>query len=148
MNKPAIAILGIGMIAVIGIAVVLGNPEDSNSVSLEQNSEIVQIEATPDESGPIAELPEAISEQVLDAVAEQTGEGRSQFEIVTAQRRSWPDACLGLTEPGSFCAQIVVSGWEVTASNGEDTWVYRTDGNGSQVMLDTAASSAYELREP
>ena len=39
MNKPAIAILGIGMIAVIGIAVVLVNPEDSNSVSLGQNRE-------------------------------------------------------------------------------------------------------------
>ena len=140
--------MGIGMIAIIGIAVVFGNPEESNSVSLRQNSEIVQIEATQDQSGPIAELPEAIRENVLDAVAEQTGEGRSQFEIVAAQRRSWPDGCLGLTEPGSFCTQIVVSGWEVTASNGEDTWVYRTDLDGSQVMLDTAASSAYELREP
>lgn len=148
MNKPAIALLGIGMIAVIGIAAVLVNPEDSNSVSLEQNSEIVQVEATPNEAGPIAELPEAIRENVLDAVAEQTGEGRSQFEIVAAQRRSWPDGCLGLTEPGSFCTQIVVSGWEVTASDGEETWVYRTDRDGSQVMLDTAASSAYELREP
>ncbi|MCT7953937.1 hypothetical protein [Laspinema palackyanum] len=148
MNKPAIALLGIGMIAIIGIAVVFSNPEESNSVSLGQNSEIVQIEATPDQSGAIAELPEAISEKVLDAVAEQTGEGRSQFEIVAAQRRSWPDGCLGLTEPGSFCTQIVVSGWEVTASDGEETWVYRTDRDGSQVMLDTAASSAYELRVP
>ncbi|WP_052315781.1 hypothetical protein [Oscillatoria acuminata] len=148
MNKPAIALLGIGMIAVIGIAVVLVNPEDSNSVTAGQGSEIVQTEGTQDQSGAIAELPEAIRENVLDAVAEQTGEGRSQFEIVAAQRRSWPDGCLGLTEPGSFCTQIVVSGWEVTASDGEETWVYRTDRNGSQVMLDTAASSAYELREP
>ncbi|WP_254568015.1 hypothetical protein [Oscillatoria sp. HE19RPO] len=148
MNKPAIAILGIGMIAVIGIAVVLVNPEDSNSVSLGQNSEIVQTEGTQDQSEAIAELPEAIREKVLDAVAEQTGEGRSQFEIVAAQRRNWPDGCLGLTEPGSFCTQIVVSGWEVTVSNAEETWVYRTDRDGSQVMLDTAASSAYELTEP
>ncbi len=148
MNKPAIALLGIGMIAVIGIAVVLVNPQESNSVTSGQGSEIVQIDGSQNESGPIAELPSAISEKVLDAVAEQTGEGRSQFEIVAAQRRSWPDGCLGLTEPGSFCTQIVVSGWEVSASDSEETWVYRTDRDGSQVMLDTAASSAYKLREP
>ncbi len=148
MNKPAIAILGIVMIAVIGIAVLLGNPENSNSVTPGQGSEIVQTDGNHDESGVIAELPEAISEKVLDAVAEQTGEERSQFEIVAAHRRSWPDGCLGLTEPGSFCTQIVVHGWEITVSNGEDTWVYRTDGNGSHVMLDSTASSAYPLKEP
>jgi hypothetical protein len=146
MNKPAIAILGIAIIAVIGIAVVLVNPEDSNSVTPGQGSEMVQTEGNQHESETIAELPEAIREKVLDAVAEQTGEERSQFKIVAVQRRSWPDGCLGLTEPGSFCTQIVVSGWEVTASDGEDTWVYRTDGNGSQVMLDTAASSPPQLR--
>ncbi|MCT7975269.1 hypothetical protein [Laspinema olomoucense] len=144
MNKPAIALLGIALIAIIGIAVVLGNPENSNSVTPGQGSEIVQMEGTQNQSGPIAELPEGIREKVLDAVAEQSGEERSQFEIVAAQRRSWPDGCLGLTEPGSFCTQIVVSGWEVTVSKAKETWVYRTDRNGSQVMLDTAASSGYK----
>lgn len=109
--------------------------------------QIVQVEIRGEEDA-IAELPDGVVDRVLEAVAEQTDRARSQFNIVAAQKRTWPDGCLGLTQPGVLCTQALVPGWEVTVSNGEDTWVYRTDEEGSVVKLDTAQSSAYELTEP
>jgi hypothetical protein len=60
--------------------------------------------------------------------------------IVRAERRQWPNGCLGISSPGVFCTQAIVPGWQVTAAiaqggNAQQRWVYHTNESGSVVKL-------------
>jgi hypothetical protein len=60
--------------------------------------------------------------------------------IVRAERRQWPNGCLGISSPGVFCTQAIVPGWLVTAAiaqggNAQQRWVYHTNETGSVVKL-------------
>lgn len=82
-------------------------------------------------------LPNSVAQAVLQAAAKLSNLPSEQLRIVQAKQKDWPDGCLGLAEPETFCTQIVVSGWEVkVAASGRGTYVYRTNNSGSLVKLD------------
>jgi hypothetical protein len=61
--------------------------------------------------GPAAGIP---PQAVLDArkqVAEARGVPVEQVELAAVDQVQWPDACLGLPQPGEVCAQAAVPGW-------------------------------------
>jgi hypothetical protein len=86
-----------------------------------------------------ANLPKNISEQILAQASQQSGKPVSRLQIVEAQRKQWPDACLGISKPGVACAQIVVPGWQVTVSDGQQRWVYRV-GEATAISFDKEAT--------
>lgn len=55
---------------------------------------------------------------------------RRDVQIVSIDRQTWPDGCLGLAQPDQFCTQALVEGWRVTAQAYNQTWIYRTDATG------------------
>ena len=63
---------------------------------------------------------------VLDAVA-AAGGGAS---IVSVERVSWPDSCLGLARPDEVCAQVITIGYRVVVSRDGKQLEYHTDLNG------------------
>lgn len=82
----------------------------------------------------IAELPESVSEAVLQKLQGATQVPVNQLQIVEVEEQTWPDTCLGLAQPDELCGQMLVEGWKVvvTDSTGK-TWVCHTDATGKVV---------------
>ena len=82
-------------------------------------------------------LPNSVSDAVLRDAARRSNLSISQLRIVQAEKRDWPNGCLGIIEPGRSCAAMVVSGWRVRVEGGRQTFVYRTNESGSVVKVET-----------
>lgn len=95
-----------------------------------------------------ANLPPVVADAVLQAASKQSGLPVSELRIVGAEQRSWPDGCLGLAPPDTFCTAVIVDGWLVTVETGQQRLVYRTNTDGSQITLDTEASTSEPVLIP
>lgn len=85
-------------------------------------------------------LPDSIQQAILQDISQQTGDVPEHFQIIQAQKQTWPDGCLGLATPDVLCTMALVEGWQVQVSNGSQTWTYRTDTFGDVVKLESAAT--------
>ncbi len=56
-----------------------------------------------------------------------------EVKIVKEATKEWPDSCLGIASPGTSCAQVITSGYEVTLEAKGVTYMYRTNLTGSVV---------------
>lgn len=72
-------------------------------------------------------LPPPVSRRVLREVAELHRIPLRQLTVVQYRQETWPNGCLGLPTAGEMCTMALVPGWRVEVSNGQQTWVYRTD---------------------
>ncbi len=83
----------------------------------------------------------ALPSQVIDAIrqdlAKKLGKPPQQLNVVQATSRNWPDTCLGLAKAGEFCGQQMISGWRVVVSAANQTWIYRSDGTGKLLRLES-----------
>jgi hypothetical protein len=93
-------------------------------------------------------LPASVRTAVLQAASGRTGLSTSELRIVSTERRTWSDGCLGLSEPGVFCTQALVEGWRVVVEGREYRLVYRTNASGSLVKLDEKASNIGDIKLP
>jgi len=78
-------------------------------------------------------LPTPVMDAVLQAASKET------LSITEVEEEIWPDACLGLGNPGEVCAQMQVPGYKVTVEAGVMFLFYRTDKSGSTVRLEKKA---------
>jgi hypothetical protein len=81
-------------------------------------------------------LPDSVANAVLQDAQMRSHLSVKQLRIVNAEPHNWPDGCLGLASPDTFCTQIVVPGWQVTVESGKQRFVYRTNNSGSLVKLE------------
>lgn len=51
--------------------------------------------------------------------------------ILNAEKTEWPDACLGIVQDGSACAQVITPGYRVTFEAVGKKYEYRTNAEGS-----------------
>jgi hypothetical protein len=80
-------------------------------------------------------LPESVAQAVLQDASKRSNLPRRELRVAKAEPRNWPDGCLGLPAPDSFCTQIVVSGWQVIVEGKQRSFVYHTNNSGSLVKL-------------
>jgi hypothetical protein len=80
-------------------------------------------------------LPSAIATAIRQDLAKRTGSSPTQFKIVSATPQTWGNGCLDLGSPAEMCTQMLVEGWRVEASDGAQTWIYHTDGVGTNLRL-------------
>jgi hypothetical protein len=73
---------------------------------------------------------------VLRQVANSTGRPLYNFRIADSQPKIWSDGCLGLGKPDMVCAQMLTHGWQVIATDGQQSWNYRTNITGSLLTLE------------
>ena len=85
-------------------------------------------------------LPDSVSRAVLQDASRRLNLSTSALSIVQAERRDWPNGCLGLAEPGVFCTQAIVPGWQVTVEGGKQPLVYRTNESGSVIKLESGST--------
>ena len=81
------------------------------------------------------QLPQSVKDAVLQQISQRTGMPISSFRVVSAEPRTWTDGCFGLSDPDIFCTQALVPGWQVTVTDGQCRWIYRTDET-NQVILE------------
>ena len=88
----------------------------------------------------LRQLPESVQTVVLDLTAANTEAESAVFEIVSAQRETWSDGCLGLPQSDELCTQALVPGWRVKVEanlpGGLIQFTYRTDETGEQIRFE------------
>ena len=93
-----------------------------------------------DSSAGTDRLPTEVQTAVIEAARANTEAESAIFEVVLAERETWPNGCLGLPESGEVCTQALVPGWrvqlEAEISGGMRNFTYRTDETGSQIRLE------------
>jgi hypothetical protein len=94
--------------------------------------QIAQGQTSPATSPP-NQVRRSIRQAVRRDLAEHLNIRRRQVQIVSIDRQTWPDGCLGLVQPGLGCTLALVEGWRVTARANNQTWTYRTDRSGAMV---------------
>ncbi|MBW4522997.1 MAG: hypothetical protein KME16_25450 [Scytolyngbya sp. HA4215-MV1] len=84
--------------------------------------------------------PEDVIAIVQQTAATQLQRSARDINLVKAEFKTWNDDCLELPGTTQLCTQVVVPGWLVTVSAGQQRLVYRTTQSGSIIRLDEAAS--------
>lgn len=98
-------------------------------------------EIAPQESGEptskTAPLPEAVAQAVKEEIARSYSLAVAKLEVNQSEAQTWPDGCLGLANLEEFCTQALVSGYRVIVTDGNQTWIYRTDTQGSIIRRES-----------
>lgn len=91
---------------------------------------------TPEPTEVAAELPGDVETAAKQALSTETGVAVEEVEVVEAEPRDWPDACLGLAEEGEACAQVITPGWKVTLRADGETYVLHTNEDGTAIRME------------
>jgi hypothetical protein len=79
--------------------------------------------------------------KLLNQVAKDTRIPVRRLKVQAAIPASF-DGCLGLFQPGRACIQIAIEGWRTVVSDGQTSWVYHLNQNGTQIAQNSTASGA------
>jgi hypothetical protein len=90
-------------------------------------------------------LPSGLVTLVKADLIKTLGISPEQLQVVEYSPQTWRDSCLGLLNSQAVCDRNRVNGWRIVLSNGGTRWVYRTDGTGKTLGLETSIS---EHRDP
>ncbi len=83
------------------------------------------------------EAPQAVIDAVFNDITKNNTVNTEDLQVEQTESQTWPDGCLGLAKPDEMCTQALVEGWRVTATDGQTTWVYRTDQTGQTVRIES-----------
>ena len=78
----------------------------------------------------------AVAERLRADLAASLGRPVEDVVVVSAERVTWPDSCLGLGGPDESCLMALVEGYRVVLSVGFGRYTYRTNLDGSAVRVD------------
>jgi hypothetical protein len=89
-------------------------------------------------------LPPSISRPLLQAASEESGVPVAELGVAEADPQMW-GGCLGLPpEPNAVCTTIGIPGWRAVVRDGDRSWIYHTNADGSEVRQNAIASSSAE----
>jgi len=88
---------------------------------------------SPTPTRPLANLPPALR-AAIQALSASMGVNITQVKSVNIQAAYWPDACLGVSQPGKVCAQVVTPGWSYVLEVKGRQVTYHTNADGSVVV--------------
>jgi len=88
-----------------------------------------------------AAIPADVSEMVLAAIAKQVRVPVATLRIAESKLATW-DGCMGIYEPGRFCTQIAISGWQMIVAGAKQSWVYHISEDGDRITQNTTASGS------
>jgi hypothetical protein len=100
----------------------------------------IPIPAAPGPELPTPVLPRPVEVDVESAVrqaaASQLDLELDAIEIIEMEEVEWPNACLGLPEPGEMCAEVITPGYRVVVEAEGEQYVYRTNLDGSVIRVE------------
>lgn len=96
--------------------------------------------------GDISEEPTQGSENMtaaqnaaISTLAQNLGLDPSQVEVVSTEAVDWPDACLGVSQEGIVCAQVISPGYKIVLEANGKQVEYHTNEDGTVVVPATVA---------
>lgn len=84
-----------------------------------------EAQALPEEYGEAAPL----VEQARDQLAEQLGVDPTDIEVEDFEETEFPDASLGVPEPGQMYAQVITPGYTIVLEVGGETYEFHASGD-------------------
>ena len=58
-----------------------------------------------------------------------------RLHVLSYTSETWTDGCLGLGGPAELCLQVMVDGWRLEVTDGDQSWIYHTDETGDTIRL-------------
>lgn len=80
-------------------------------------------------------------------LAARLGLADDAVQLVAVEPATWPDACLGLPQPGEMCAQVLVEGYRVLLQAGGRIYEYR-EGGGYMRAVEASPATAVPTPTP
>lgn len=81
-------------------------------------------------------LPTSVANAAVEDLSRKVGIPAGELKVIKYSRETWTDGCLSLGTLVEQCLQAQVKGWRVTLSDGQFSWVYRTDLQGLVLRLE------------
>ena len=69
-------------------------------------------------------------------LVERLGVEPEAIAVLSSEPTEWPNACLGLKQPATLCAQVITPGYKVLLEHNGTQYEYRTDLTGSAIAAD------------
>lgn len=88
------------------------------------------------------QLPQSVEQKVRQDLAQRLNVPLRDLRVANFTPQTWSDGCLGLGGPAESCLQAQVEGWRVEVTNGQQTWVYRTDKTATVLRLEPQSDTA------
>ncbi len=76
----------------------------------------------------------AAEDAAVSALAKNLALDASEIQVISSEPVEWPDACLGITQEGVACAQVVTPGYKVILEANGKQVEYHTDQDGTVVV--------------
>lgn len=114
MRKVSVFVLGLALMAGIGLACSTGTVGGGST--------------TPAEQPQAANLAKA-------KLAARLGVDVATVSVVKIEAVDWPDTSLGVPEPGKVYAQVITPGYKIILSAGGTQYEYHTDKSGSAINV-------------
>ena len=114
MRKVAVFILGLALIAGIGLACSSGTVGSGSTTPAEQQQAVDLAKAK---------------------LAARLGVDVAMVSVVKVEAVDWPDTSLGVPEPGKFYAQVITPGYKIILSAGGTQYEYHTGKSGSTINV-------------
>ena len=89
-------------------------------------------QTTPDPLLGTAEYPLAVL-IALEELSQETAIPAEEVAVVSYKQVEWPTACLGFSEPGEMCAQVITPGWLIVLKVQGENFEFHTDQDGSDI---------------
>ncbi len=90
----------------------------------------------------IPETGAAAAEAAQAALTRDAGVDLAAIVVIAVEPAEWSDSCLGLGGPAESCLMAITPGYQITLEASGQTYVYRTDQDGSQVRLESPAGTS------
>jgi hypothetical protein len=87
----------------------------------------------PPEQTPTLALPQAVI-AAREKLAALLNIPVDQVDMVKFEKVDWPDGCLGLSQAGEMCTQVVTPGYKVILQVNQTQYIYRTNLDGTLVL--------------
>jgi len=88
------------------------------------------------DGGTGGELPPEAAVKAREALSAELGVGIEAITIISHERATWMDSCLGLGGIAESCLRTDVPGWLVELAVEDNTYTARTDELGDQVRFE------------
>lgn len=75
----------------------------------------------------------------VSTLAKNLGLDAGEIEVISTEAVEWPDACLGVTQEGISCAQVVTPGYKIVLDANGKQVEYHTNQDGTVVVPATVA---------
>jgi hypothetical protein len=90
-------------------------------------------------------LPTGVETSIKQDLVQRFRVPLASIKVQNFSTQVWPDGCLGLAKTDEICPQAIVNGWQVIATDGSQSYTYRTNNTGKQLRAETLPQSVLPL---